>query len=120
MIVNMGSLEICMVMTYVITDCKCADLWSLMCLGDVTEIGPTTRQWHPTKGTGRWFPPFSCIMWMFWNNLFEDDILLRCDECLNNYEMLIELLMILSFWRIFNQLWNVNWVVDEWWTNYEM
>jgi hypothetical protein len=33
-------------------------------------------------------------MLMFWNDLFEDDILLRCR-------------------RILNRLWNVDWVVDE-------
>jgi len=50
-------------------------------LGGATGIGPTTGQGHPMGGTGRSFPPFSCIMLMFWNNLFKDDILLRCDEC---------------------------------------
>jgi hypothetical protein len=32
-------------------------LWSLICLGGATGIGPSTRQGHPTGGTSRWLPP---------------------------------------------------------------
>jgi hypothetical protein len=39
-------------------------------------------------------------MLMFWNDLFELDIFLRCDEYYIDYEMLIGL------------LWN--WAADEW------
>jgi hypothetical protein len=35
------------------------------------------------------------------------------DKYQTDYEMLIELLMKLSCWRILNQLWNVDWVVYE-------
>jgi hypothetical protein len=38
-------------------------------LGGVSGIRPSSRQGHPAGGTGRWFPPFSRIMCMFWNDL---------------------------------------------------
>jgi hypothetical protein len=38
-------------------------------LGGATMIGPLIEQGHPTGGMGRWFPPFSCMMFMFRNNL---------------------------------------------------
>jgi hypothetical protein len=50
-------------------------------VGGTTGIRSVTEQGHPTGWAGRWFPPFSCIMLMFWNELFEDDILLHYDEC---------------------------------------
>jgi hypothetical protein len=47
----------------------------------IDVLGGATGQGHPTGRTGRWFPPFSCIMLMFWNDLLVDDILLYCGEC---------------------------------------
>jgi hypothetical protein len=65
------------------------------------------EQGHPTGGIGRWFPPFSRMMFMFWNDLlmmiyywildewWNDDEVFDwiLDNCRNNYEMLIEFLM---------------------------
>jgi len=34
-------------------------------LGGATGIRPSSGQGHPTGGTGRWFPPFSCMVLMF-------------------------------------------------------
>jgi len=31
----------------------------------IDVLGGAIGQGHPTGGTGRWFPPFSCIMLMF-------------------------------------------------------
>jgi len=50
-------------------------------LGGVIGIRPLLGQGHLIDGTGRWLPPFSYIMLMFWNYLFENDTLLHCDEC---------------------------------------
>jgi hypothetical protein len=38
-------------------------------LGGVVGIGPSPGQGQPTSGAGRWFPPFSRMMFMFWNDL---------------------------------------------------
>jgi len=38
-------------------------------LGGVVGIGPSSRQGQPVSGVGRWFPPFSRMMFMFWNDL---------------------------------------------------
>jgi hypothetical protein len=38
-------------------------------LGGVGGIGPSLGQGQPASGAGRWFPPFSRMMFMFWNNL---------------------------------------------------
>ena len=38
-------------------------------LGGVGGIGPSLRQGQPASGAGRWFLPFSRMMFMFWNNL---------------------------------------------------
>jgi hypothetical protein len=38
-------------------------------LGGATMIGPSIEQGHPIGGTGRWCPPFSRMIFMFWNNL---------------------------------------------------
>jgi hypothetical protein len=38
-------------------------------LGGVVGIGPSSRQGQPASGVGRWFPPFSRLMFMFWNDL---------------------------------------------------
>jgi len=38
-------------------------------LGGVVRIGPSLRQGQPVSWVGRWFPPFSHIMFMFWNDL---------------------------------------------------
>jgi hypothetical protein len=38
-------------------------------LGGVAGIGPSPGQTQPTSGAGRWFPPFSHMMFMFWNDL---------------------------------------------------
>jgi hypothetical protein len=34
-------------------------------LGGTFGIRPLSGQGHPAGGTGRWFPPFSCITLMF-------------------------------------------------------
>jgi len=34
-------------------------------LGGAAGIGPLSRQEQPAGGTGKWFPPFSCMMSMF-------------------------------------------------------
>jgi hypothetical protein len=38
-------------------------------LGGAAKIGSSSGQGQPTGGTGRWFPPFSHMMFMFWNDL---------------------------------------------------
>ena len=38
-------------------------------LGGAARIGQSLGQGQPAGGSGRWFPRFSCIMFMFWNNL---------------------------------------------------
>jgi hypothetical protein len=38
-------------------------------LGGVAGIEPSPRQGQPASGVGRWFPPFSHIMFMFGNDL---------------------------------------------------
>jgi len=38
-------------------------------LSGATMIEPSIEQGHPTGGTGKWFPSFSHMMFMFWNNL---------------------------------------------------
>ena len=38
-------------------------------LGGVVEIGPSLGQGQPVSGAGRWFPPFSGMIFMFLNNL---------------------------------------------------
>jgi hypothetical protein len=38
-------------------------------LGGAAGIGPLSGQGHPAGGTVRWFPPFSRMMFMFWNDL---------------------------------------------------
>jgi hypothetical protein len=50
-------------------------------LGGAIGIEPSLGQGHPIGGTGKWLPPFSYIMLMLWNYLFENDTLLHCDEC---------------------------------------
>jgi len=66
----------------------------------------------PTKGTCRWFPPFSRMMLMFWNDLLMDDILLnpwwRMKQWWNVW---------LNSWRMLKQLWNVNRILDECWND---
>jgi hypothetical protein len=76
-------------------------------LGGAVGIGPSSGQGQLAGGAGRWFPPFSRMMLMLWNDLLMDDILLNpwqrwnddetfdwiLDECCNDYEMLIEFLI---------------------------
>jgi hypothetical protein len=38
-------------------------------LSGATGTGSATREGLSMGGAGRWFPPFSCIMLMFWNEL---------------------------------------------------
>jgi hypothetical protein len=38
-------------------------------LGSVAGIGPSSGQEQTASWTGRWFPPFSLMMFMFWNDL---------------------------------------------------
>jgi hypothetical protein len=38
-------------------------------LRGATKIGPSSGQGQPAGGTGKWFPPFSQMMFMFWNDL---------------------------------------------------
>jgi len=38
-------------------------------LGGVARIGPSSGQGQPAGGTCRWFPPFSRMKFMFWNDL---------------------------------------------------
>jgi hypothetical protein len=38
-------------------------------LGGATMIGPSIEQGHLIGGISRWFPSFSRMMFMFWNNL---------------------------------------------------
>jgi hypothetical protein len=46
-------------------------------LGVVAEIRPSSGQGQPICGAGRWFPPFSRMMLMLWNDLLMNDILLN-------------------------------------------
>jgi len=85
----------------------CAGWWQVMWLPSANRlicdylcVRCWDRDWtfdrlgHPMRKTGRWFPPFSCIMLMFRNDLVMDD-------------------MLLSYRWMLNQLWNVDWFVDE-------
>jgi len=45
--------------------------------GVIIGIGPSSRQGQPAGGTGKWFPPFSCMMLLLWNDLLMDDISLN-------------------------------------------
>jgi len=38
-------------------------------LGGAARIGPSLGQGQTASGIGRCFPPFSYMMFMFWNNL---------------------------------------------------
>jgi hypothetical protein len=58
----------------------------------------------PAGGTGKWFPHFSCIMLMFWNDLLMDDMM----KCW------------LNSWWMLKRWWNVDWILDEWWNDDEM
>jgi hypothetical protein len=108
----MSILDVCMVTSCVVTDCKCSNLWWLMCLGVATRIGLSTGQGHPTGETCWWFPPFSRIMLMFWNDLVMDDILLnpwwRMKQRWNVW---------LNSWRMLKHLWNVDRILDECWND---
>jgi hypothetical protein len=44
-------------------------------LGGAAGIGPLSRQEQPAGGTGKWFPPFSCMMSMFWKDLWCNHII---------------------------------------------
>jgi hypothetical protein len=46
-------------------------------LGGASGIRPSSGQGHPAGGTGRWYPPFSRMMLMLWNDLLMDNILLN-------------------------------------------
>jgi hypothetical protein len=71
-----------------------------------------TRTPHGWKG--RWFPHFSCMMLMFWNDLLMDDILL------NPWWMMRQRWNVwLNFWWMLQRLWNVDWVLDECWNDDE-
>jgi len=50
---------------------KDAKYWfvAIYVLGGVAGIGPLSGQGQSTGGVGRWFPPFSRMMFMFWNDL---------------------------------------------------
>jgi hypothetical protein len=38
-------------------------------LGGAAGIRPLSGQGKTAGGTGRWFLPFSCMVFMFWNDL---------------------------------------------------
>jgi hypothetical protein len=52
-------------------DLKIQMYWSVSIdvLGSVVGIGPSPGQGQPASGVGRWFPPFSHMMFMFRNDL---------------------------------------------------
>jgi hypothetical protein len=70
-------------------------------LGGVAGIRPSPGQGQPISGAGRWFPPFSCMMFMFWNDL-----------------------LMVIFYEIFVEWWNddevFDWILDDCWNDYEM
>jgi hypothetical protein len=72
-------------------------------LGGATRIEPLLGQGQPASGTGRWFPPFSRMMFMFWN-----DILLN--PC---WMMKRRWSVWLNFWWLSERLWNANRVLDD-------
>jgi hypothetical protein len=51
-------------------------------LGGAVRIRPSSRQGQPADGVGKWFPPFSRMMLMLWNDLLMD-LCLTNDECCN-------------------------------------
>ena len=69
-------------------------------LGGSTKIGPLSRQGHPTSGTCRWFPLFSSMMLMFWNDLLMDDILLNPWWTMKRW------------WNVWSSSW---WILKWWW-----
>jgi len=54
----MCAFEIHMMVSHVIVECKCANLWPCDVSGGVMGI----EQGYPVKGTCRWVPPSSHIM----------------------------------------------------------
>jgi len=76
-------------------------------LGVAVGTGPSSGQRQPAGGASRWFPPFSRMIFMFWNDLlmmifyyilvewWNDDEVFDwiLDDCRNDYEMPIEFLM---------------------------
>jgi hypothetical protein len=82
-------------------------IYGIDVLGGTVGIGPSSGQGQTTGGTGRWFLPFSHMMFMIWNDLlmmiyywildkwWNDDEVFNwiLDDCQNDYEMLIKFLM---------------------------
>jgi hypothetical protein len=58
---NMCVLEICMVMSCLITEMQMYWFMTIDVLGGATETQSAIGQGHPTKGVGRWFPPPSSV-----------------------------------------------------------
>jgi hypothetical protein len=86
-------------------------------LGGAAGIRPSSGQGQTTGGIGRWFPPFSRMMFMIWNDLlmmiyywildewWNDNEMFDwiLNDCWNDYEMLIEfetMLKMLMFWNV--------------------
>ena len=83
-------------------------------LGGVAGIGPSSGQGQSTGGAGRWFPLFSCMMFMFWNDLLINDLLLNpCWMMKWRWSVWLN-----SGWLL-KWLWNVDRVLDECWNNDE-
>jgi len=67
----MWILEICMVMSHVISAIQMCWFVTIDVLGGAIETEPSTEQGHSTRGTGRWFPPPSSITWVSEVNLLQ-------------------------------------------------
>jgi hypothetical protein len=80
-------------------------------LGGAAGIRPSSGQGQTTGGIGRWFPPFSRMMFMIWNDLLMMIYYWILDEWWNDDEM---------FDWILNDCWNDYWILDEWWNDDEM
>jgi hypothetical protein len=86
-------IALCDCVIYGTLECEHVDSWNMY--GDessdfrmqmswfvtIDVLGGATEQGHPTWGTCKWFPSFSYIMLMLWNDLLVDDLLLHYGEC---------------------------------------
>jgi hypothetical protein len=82
-------------------------------LGDAAEIRPSSGQGQIAGGTGRCFTPSSRMMFMFWNDTY-DDILL------NPWRMMKQQWSVyLNSWWLSKRLWNVDRVLDKYWDDDE-
>jgi len=82
-------------------------------LGGGAGIRSSSGQGQPASAAGRWFPPFSRMIFMFWNNLLmmifyyilvNDEMTMKC---------LIEFLMIVEMTMKYRL--GFCWILKQWW-----